>query len=392
MERVESVRNMASQTFARGVQISRHAPMYGKILIAIIVIMLAYAIWSMVKARKENILHYRQGKIAKKIDKIKDQHIRRSPYVVEFTYHMFIYINDWDYGIYWIKTILKKSQNNTEFAPIAYFTPIKNDLTVCVTSDDNKNNSVTVEDFPLKRWTHMAIVVNDSTLEVYVGGLLAKSLNMGGSAKLNNGDLEICPWGGFGGYLSKFSYVPRAMTGKEVYEYSRRAILLFPSLNIFGMKLGMHPQNFMICKANYEKPKESDLDHIPPESAQAFSKVQPDMGTLGNYKSFLKKVGNKVNQAERVSAQNCTSNADTCPTYDNAPLCPVGTLACSENQQYCYYPDRDMMVSTYMDEDEDYCPAKGTGNKDGNIPFQIGGINVWKRKDGKDFKDCSNLK
>jgi hypothetical protein len=86
------------------------------------------------------------------------------------------------------------------------------------------------------------------------------------------------------------------------------------------------------------------------------------------------------------------SNNDNCPSENDAPFCPIGTLACNSNQRYCYYPDRNIMVSTYMMPEYDYCPAKKIGKKDGNLPFQISGINVWQRQQGRDSTNCSNIK
>jgi hypothetical protein len=76
----------------------------------------------------------------------------------------------------------------------------------------------------------------------------------------------------------------------------------------------------------------------------------------------------------------------------DAPLCPIGTLACDTNQKYCYYPDRDIMVSTYYNENTDYCALTDKGQKNGNKPFQINGKNVWERIRGKDTNQCKNIK
>ncbi len=80
---------------------------------------------------------------------------------------------------------------------------------------------------------------------------------------------------------------------------------------------------------------------------------------------------------------------------DDAPYCPVGTLACLTNQiynqRYCYYPAHDIMVSTYMIIKYDYCPKLQIGTVGGNIPFEIAGVIVWRREQGKDGTLCPNL-
>jgi hypothetical protein len=50
------------------------------------------------------------------------------------------------------------------------------------------------------------------------------------------------------------------------------------------------------------------------------------------------------------------------------------------------------MVSTYINNNTDYCIANNTGKKDGGKPFQIAGINVWERIRGKDSKQCKNIR
>jgi WD40 repeat protein len=78
-----------------------------------------------------------------------------------------------------------------------------------------------------------------------------------------------------------------------------------------------------------------------------------------------------------------------CPAQLEAPICPAGTLACSSKfQKYCYYPDRDIMLSTYFVPEYDFCPNDQRGKANGSIPFQIGGINVWQRVQGKDSSEC----
>ena len=93
------------------------------------------------------------------------------------------------------------------------------------------------------------------------------------------------------------------------------------------------------------------------------------------------------------NAQSEVSTTDNlCPIKSEAPLCPVGTLACDSNQKYCYYPDRDIMVSTYYDDNVDFCTSTNKGKQHGNIPFQINGKNVWEKKRGKDTTQCTNIK
>jgi hypothetical protein len=53
------------------------------------------------------------------------------------------------------------------------------------------NNFVEVENIPIGKWVHIAIVVNDNSLEVYVNGNLAKKLPFDGFAPYQNYE-DIC--------------------------------------------------------------------------------------------------------------------------------------------------------------------------------------------------------
>ena len=86
------------------------------------------------------------------------------------------------------------------------------------------------------------------------------------------------------------------------------------------------------------------------------------------------------------------SPINECPSYKDAPLCPTGTLTCSDVDKYCYYPDKDQMVSTYIVPTYDYCPSKKIGNANAGSSFKIADTNVWFRQGGKDTERCKSFK
>ena len=97
----------------------------------------------------------------------------------------------------------------------------------------------------------------------------------------------------------------------------------------------------------------------------------------------------KYKTSDQNSKQAVTPAA-SCPSYDDAPTCPPETVACGNNNRYCYYQKKDMMVSTYTVPTYDYCPSNNTGNKEGkNLPFNIYDVPVWYRQGGKDAAACN---
>jgi hypothetical protein len=367
----------------------QNASTFMKIVMLIVLIMVIIVIYKMIssymKYRRENPLYFKKNQSAQIGKKMADKLILRSVETIEYTHHMSVYINDWNYNILWFKPILVKTQNNKDYSIFVYLNPIRNDLAISITCERNKNNYTLIPNFPLKRWVHLAIVVREISYEVYINGLIAKTVALSAPAKLNTGDLQICPWGGFSGYFKNVGYSNRALSAKEIYELSRPPIFNF---NFFG--LGSKVENLLICLSKYEKPRESDFDNVPTESMGAFASQYEAI-------SKLKYLDDKIfkslfRQMMKTSSMDTGVLISKCPTQLEAPICPAGTLACSQNQKYCYYPDRDIMVSTYFNPELDYCPNDKRGKVNGTIPFQIGGINVWERQRGKDSSNCSNIK
>ena len=358
-----------------------------KIIAGVIILAIFFYIWRQYRNhKKNNPLYFTNGKEAKQIEILNDEIFIRNLDSVQFTYHMFLYIDAWDYNIYWFKPILMKSASLNQFCPLIYFEPVVNNLVAVITSENGANNTMRINDFPIKRWTHVALSVNDVSVELYINGLLAETKTLDSPAKQNDANLQICPMGGFSGFLSKLGYRSIALSSKEIFDLSRRPIIDF---KMFGVSI----KNINVGSATYKTPTESDLANVDPESLVVFGSVQ-------NSLKPLKPVGNNLYSNMNKQMSNASvgvnsplvSNGESCPTLNDAPLCPIGTLACDSNQRYCYYPDRDIMVSTYMIPENDYCPSKKTGNKDGNLPFQIAGVSVWKRKQGKDKTTCANIK
>lgn len=363
-----------------------------KILSAILTIIIIYIIYTFIKKYikyyRENIIYFKNGINGKLQKTIKNKIIMRSIDTNEFTYHFNLYVSDWDYNIYWHKPILVKTLSNVDFCPLVSLDPVKNDLSATISTVSGNQFTLSYVDFPLKKWTHVAIVLRETLFELYINGLLAETVILDSSVKYNDGDLKVFPWGGVGGYMSKLCYTNKALHSKDIYELSRRPTLDIDLLKYFRKNMF---NNIDICAAEYDTPNETKLDDIDPYSLKIFGSLIDDT-SIENIKSVSKDLFDRVkNKVESIVTLN--SKVDKpCPSNSDAPLCPIGTLACDSNQKYCYYPDRDVMVSTYFNTNTDYCVVNNTGKKDGVKPFQIAGINVWEKTRGKDTKQCRNIK
>jgi len=372
------------------------------ILIAVLVF-IAYVAWVIYRKQKTNVFYYEKGRTGypssdpTKDDVIEDSALPRAEYTVEFTYDFFMYVTNWTEGMNWFRTILCKSVDNITFCPLIYLDPFINDLGVVITCVPEKpelhgtsvNTVIKVPDFPLKRWTHVAVCVHNVNVEVYINGLLAKSVTMLGPAKENMGDLKVCPWEGYNGFMSKLHYVSKQLTAREVYELSRRPVIKY---GIFGVSV----PNSEVCGGRtdlFTIPVDADYTNIDATSLAVYSNVPDSIGHIRNIDEGLYTyLSNRMTTARSGNVEN---NRSTCPeSADNAPVCPTGTLACSNptyQNKYCYYPEGDMMVQTYMDVAKHKCPALGTGN--GTVkPKKIGNTFVWRTQFGKDTANCPNVR
>jgi len=76
-------------------------------------------------------------------------------------------------------------------APGVYMRSDTNTLRVYINTYKTWNNYVEVENFPIDKWVHVAIVVSENSLEVFINGNLAKKLTFDGYAPYQNYE-DIC--------------------------------------------------------------------------------------------------------------------------------------------------------------------------------------------------------
>ena len=74
------------------------------------------------------------------------------------------------------------------------------------------NTKVTINDIPIRKWFNVIIRCQNTLLDVYINGGIAKSLRLQEVPKQNYGDVYIAPNGGFDGYISNLWYYNYALT------------------------------------------------------------------------------------------------------------------------------------------------------------------------------------
>lgn len=113
---------------------------------------------------------------------------------VEFSYSFFLYVNPGAFRQeYGLNHIFHKgySQQFPLLAPGVYMRSDTNTLRVYMNTFKTWNNYVEVDNFPVSKWVHVAVVCSENSLEIYVNGNLAKKLPFDGFAPYQNYQ-DIC--------------------------------------------------------------------------------------------------------------------------------------------------------------------------------------------------------
>ena len=150
---------------------------------------------------------------------------------MEFTWSVWIYINDFNYKREEYKHIFNKGNadvnlsdtdprfgmNQPNNAPGLYITPHTNDLLVVMNTFDKINDEVRIKDIPIKKWVNVIIRLNkQNQLDVYINGTLTKRHILDGVAKQNYGDVFVSLNRGFDGNTSELRYFDTAIGTNKI--------------------------------------------------------------------------------------------------------------------------------------------------------------------------------
>lgn len=146
----------------------------------------------------------------------------------DYTFSVWMYVNNWNYSYGKEKIILKRVTSDSAKKPIPEISlgANSNDLNIKLTTynstdatADSTEDVCPVKNIPLQKWVHLLMTVNNRTCDIYIDGKLVKTCMLAGVAKLDNkGPLQLTPGGGFSGFTSKLRYYARAINPREAYE------------------------------------------------------------------------------------------------------------------------------------------------------------------------------
>ena len=138
---------------------------------------------------------------------------------IEFSWSVWIYINNLQYLEGQYKHIFHKGNGNLESnglvfpnnAPGLYIAPNTNNLVVVMNTFNVINEEITITDIPLNKWVNVIIRCQETVLDVYINGTITRSLQLQGVPKQNYGDVFVAMNGGFDGYISNLWYYNYAL-------------------------------------------------------------------------------------------------------------------------------------------------------------------------------------
>jgi hypothetical protein len=138
---------------------------------------------------------------------------------IEFTWSVWIYINNLQYQSGKYRHIFSKGNANIESsglnfpnnAPGLYIAPNTNELVVIMNTFEVINEEIKIPDIPINKWINVIIRCKNRNLDVYINGTITRSLQLVGVPKQNYGNVYVSLNGGFSGYTSNLQYFNYAL-------------------------------------------------------------------------------------------------------------------------------------------------------------------------------------
>ena len=144
---------------------------------------------------------------------------------VEFSWSVWIYIDNLaNYNEHKYKTVFYKGNagigeqglNFPNNAPGLYIAPDTNALVVMMNTYNSINEETVIPDIPLNKWINVIIRCKNTTLDVYINGTIAKSIELVSVPKQNYGDVFVGLNGGFDGNVSNLWYYNYALGTTDI--------------------------------------------------------------------------------------------------------------------------------------------------------------------------------
>jgi hypothetical protein len=157
---------------------------------------------------------------------------------IEFTWSVWIYIENMQYNQGMYKTIFFKGNNKIQEdglnypnnAPGLFIAPNTNTLVVLMNGYNEIAHEITVPDIPLNKWVNVILRLENRTFDIYINGVITRSVEFDGVVKQNYGDVYVAQNGGFQGNISNLWYYGYALGTTEIQRIANQG----PNLTFKG--------------------------------------------------------------------------------------------------------------------------------------------------------------
>jgi hypothetical protein len=165
---------------------------------------------------------------------------------VNYSYSIWVYIDDWNYRYNHEKIIFLRGSINSLFMPSLSLAPTDNTLNVVVSTKDEPFEC-SVPNIPLQKWTNLIVSLNNKALDIYVNGKLVKTSILPSIPKVDpNASLYLTPRNGFSGYTSRFNYWSDALNPQEAWNVYKKG----PGGNIFSNFMNQYKVQLSFLKGD----------------------------------------------------------------------------------------------------------------------------------------------
>lgn len=149
---------------------------------------------------------------------------------IEFTWSVWILIDDLQYMKGQYKCVFYKGNNDLlsnglnfpNNAPGLFIAPYTNSLLVIMNTYKVINEEIEIPDIPMNKWVNVIIRCQNTTLDVYINGTIARSVRLMGVPKQNYGDVYVAMNGGFSGNISNLWYYNYALGTAAIQKIAAR--------------------------------------------------------------------------------------------------------------------------------------------------------------------------
>jgi len=133
-----------------------------------------------------------------------------------FSYTCWIMVNDFAYKYGSQKVIFTKGPDDLSSMCPALFLDGTTNTLIMKMDTFGGNEVIPISNIPAKKWIHVAIVVDQDSVDVYINGVLHTHHSLSQLPKQNNGMVHIGLNGGFDGKISGLQYYSYFMTPAQV--------------------------------------------------------------------------------------------------------------------------------------------------------------------------------